>query len=96
MVEFLLDENILGLDRYLTGIKYKKIGDEGCPAKKTDDKEVVEYAMKNNLVIVTEDGKMIKQCKILNLNCVSINLVIEEGSSGVEKIKDYNNLVLQK
>ena len=33
MVEFLLDENILGLDRYLTGIKYKKIGDEGCPAK---------------------------------------------------------------
>ena len=65
MVEFLLDENILGLDRYLTGIKYKKIGDEGCPAKKTDDKEVVEYAMKNNLVIVTEDGKMIKQCKIL-------------------------------
>ena len=74
MAEFLLDENILGLDRYLTGIKYKKIGDEGCPAKKTDDKEVVEYAMKNNLVIVTEDGKMIKQCKILNLNCVSINL----------------------
>ena len=87
MVEFLLDENILGLDRYLTGIKYKKIGDEGCPAKKTDDKEVVEYAMKNNLVIVTEDGKMIKQCKILNLNCVSINLVEEL----VEKIKDYNN-----
>ena len=87
MAEFLLDENILGLDRYLTGIKYKKIGDEGCPAKKTDDKEVVEYAMKNNLVIVTEDGKMIKQCKILNLNCVSINLVEEL----VEKIKDYNN-----
>ena len=35
MVEFLLDENILGLDRYLTGIKYKKIGDEGCPAKRS-------------------------------------------------------------
>ena len=33
MAEFLLDENVLGLDRYLTGIKYKKIGDEGCPAK---------------------------------------------------------------
>ena len=28
MTEFLLDENVLGLDRYLTGIKYKKIGDE--------------------------------------------------------------------
>ena len=33
MAEFLLDENILGLGRYLIGIKYKKIGDEGCPAK---------------------------------------------------------------
>ena len=32
--------------------------------KKTDDKEVVEYAMKNNLVIVTGDSKMIKQCKM--------------------------------
>ena len=36
MAEFLLDENVLGLDRYLTGIKYKKIGDEGCPAKLAD------------------------------------------------------------
>ena len=54
MVEFLLDENILGLDRYLTGIKYKKIGDEGCQQKMIiSDKKVVEYAMKNNLVIVT-------------------------------------------
>ena len=47
MAEFLLDENVLGLGRYLTGIKYKKIGDEGCPAKKTDDKQVVEYAMQS-------------------------------------------------
>ena len=87
MAEFLLDENVLGLGRYLIGIKYKKIGDEGCPAKKTDDKQVVEYAMKNNLVIVTGDGKMIKQCGFLNVNCIGIDLEEEL----VKKIKEYNN-----
>ncbi len=34
-IEFLIDENILGLDRYLDGfeIKYKKIGDPDCPVR---------------------------------------------------------------
>ena len=87
MTEFLLDENVLGLDRYLGEIRYKKIGDEGCPAKGADDKQVVEYAIKNNLVIVTGDSKMIKQCDILNVNCVSINLEKEL----LKKINEYNN-----
>ncbi len=87
MAEFLLDESILGLGRYLIGIKYKKVGDEGCPAKEASDEQVVEYAMKNNLVIVTKDDKMIKQCGMLNVNCMNVDLDVEL----VKKIKDYNN-----
>ena len=64
MTEFLLDENVLGLDRYLTGIKYKKIGDEGCPAK-TDDSG--EYAIAKNLLLQNcikthETRKKISRC----------------------------------
>ena len=34
-IEFLIDENVLGIDRYLDGyeIKYRKIGDPDCPEK---------------------------------------------------------------
>ena len=83
----ILDENARFCHRYLTGIKYKKIGDEGCPAKEADDKQVVEYAMENNLVIVTKDDKMIKQCGMLDVNCINVDLDVEL----VKKINAYNN-----
>jgi len=62
LVEFLIDENILGLDRYLDTmeIKYRKIGDADCPAKGSKDPEVAKFAHKNNLVIITSDDKLRK------------------------------------
>ena len=41
--EFLVDENVLGLARYLDtfDIKYRKVGDENCPPLKSDDPTVV-------------------------------------------------------
>jgi len=40
-MEFLLDENVLGLDRYLDvfELKYRSIGDENCPPLKSGDLE---------------------------------------------------------
>ena len=75
MTEFLLDENVLGLDRFLEGhVKYRKIGDEGCPIKGSTDPEVAKFALDNNLVIVTIDDKLIKQCKLLDIPFVSMDI----------------------
>jgi len=67
-IEFLLDENVLGLARFLENrVKYRKVGDNGCPAKEADDPEIVKFARENNLVIVTKDIKMIDECKLENM-----------------------------
>ena len=69
--EFLLDENILGLDRYLKNhVTFRKVGDNNCPSKESDDPDVVKYAKEHNLVIVTNDEKMKKQCDVVGIECI--------------------------
>lgn len=88
MVEFLLDENVLGLDRYLDGnVQFKKIGDEGCPPKESPDPQVARFAKENNLVVVTNDEKLEKQCKLFDIDCVSIDMLSELA----KKVFDYKN-----
>ena len=74
MLEFLLDENVLGLDTYLKNhVNYRKIGDGNSPAKKTPDSEIIKFAKENKLIIITKDEKMIKQCKVEKLEYITIN-----------------------
>lgn len=56
-ITFLINENVLGLDRYLDtlGIHFIKIGDPNAPQKGSDDPAVAKYAHDNNLVVVTND-----------------------------------------
>ncbi len=88
-IEFLLDENALGLARFLeNSVKYRKVGDNGCPAKEAGDPEVVKFARENNLVIVTRDTKMIEQCKFENIKCVTFT-----DTDFARKVVDYTKTV---
>ena len=85
-MEFLLDENVLGLERYLENdVKYRKIGDVNCLTKGTSDPEVAKFAKTNDLVIVTKDDKLIKQCKFLGVDFVSY-----DDGDFARKIIGYN------
>ena len=73
-VEFLLDENVLGLARFLENrVKYRKVGGDGCPIKEAEDPAVVKFAKDNGMVIVTRDIKMIEQCEFEGVNYVTLN-----------------------
>ncbi len=75
MVEFLIDENILGLDRYLEdNVKYQKVGDNECLPRGSSDPKVAKYASENNLIVVTMDKKLIQQCLVLGLQFVTYNI----------------------
>ena len=88
MTEFLLDENVLGLARYLDGkVEFKKIGDEGCPSKESPDHQVARFAKEHNLVIVTNDEKLEKQCRLFDIACVSIDMQLEL----VKRVLSYKN-----
>ena len=88
MTEFLLDENVLGLARYLDGkVKFKKIGDEDCPSKESPDPQVAKFAKEHNLVIVTNDEKLEKQCRLFDIACVSIDMQLEL----VKRVPSYKN-----
>lgn len=85
-MEFLIDENILGLDRYLDTfeIKYRKVGDLGCPKKGSDDPTVAKFAHKEKLVVATNDDDLQKQCDLFGVPCVFMDL-----RDFARKVKQY-------
>ena len=86
-MEFLLDENVLRLDRHLDifELKYRKIGDENCPPLKSGDSEVAKFAEKENLVAVTNDDNLRKQCELFD-----VKYVFSDLTDFARKIKAYS------
>ena len=85
-ITFLIDENVLGIDRYLDthDIHFIKIGDLNAPKKGSDDSVVAKYAHDNNLVVVTNDENLVKQCKFANVPFVTVGI-----SDLAHKVIDY-------
>ena len=89
-IEFLIDENVLGLARYLDtlDVKYRKIGDENCPPLKSDDPTVAKFADKENLVVLTNDDKLKKQCELFGVKCVFNDLT--DYAKRIKEFADSN------
>jgi len=85
-IEFLIDENVLGLDRYLDtfNIKYRKVGGPDCPPLGSDDPTVAKFAKKDSLVVITSDDNLKKQCELFDVEFVFTDL-----RDFAKKIRDY-------
>jgi predicted nuclease of predicted toxin-antitoxin system len=78
-MKLLLDEMYTGLKEYFETLGYEVITANKAGLKSATDREVVEYAGKHNLILVTEDQKPAELAELLGVKCVFVsNLMITQ------------------
>jgi predicted nuclease of predicted toxin-antitoxin system len=81
-VKLLLDEMYAGLKEYFEALGYEVQTAQAAGLKAAKDREVVEYARKNGLVLVTQDQKVAELAELTDAKCILIS------SAMIAKIAD--------
>ena len=85
-MKLLLDEMYAGLKEYFETLGYEVLTAQEAGLKSAKDRDVVEYAGKNNLLLITQDQKPAELADLLGVKCIFIsNLMIAKLVD--EKIK---------
>ena len=85
-MKILLDEMYAGLKEYLETLGYEVLTAQEAGLKSTKDQAIVEYAGKNDLILVTQDQKPAELAELIGVKCVFIsNMMIAKLVD--EKIK---------
>ena len=86
-MKILLDEMYAGLKEYLETLGYQVQTAQEAGLKSAKDRDVVEYAKKHDLILVTQDQKPGELAELLGVKYVFIsNLMIAKVVD--QKIKD--------
>jgi predicted nuclease of predicted toxin-antitoxin system len=72
-MKILLDEMYAGLKEYLETLGYEVLTAQEAGLKSAKDREIVEYAEKNNLVLVMQDQKPAELAELLGVRCVFVS-----------------------
>ena len=76
-MKLLLDEMLAGLKEYFEALGYEVVTAQEAGLKSAKDRDVVEYACKHGLLLVTQDQKPAELAELLGVKCVFIsNLLI--------------------
>lgn len=76
-MKLLLDEMYAGLKEYFEAMGYQVLTAQEAGLKGAKDRDVVEYAGKHDLLLVTADQKPAELAELLGVKCVFIsNLMI--------------------
>jgi predicted nuclease of predicted toxin-antitoxin system len=88
-MKILLDEMYAGLKEYFETLGYQVQTAQEAGLKSAKDRDVVEYAGKHGLILVTQDQKPAELAELLGIKCVFIsNLMIAKLVD--QKIKEMN------
>jgi predicted nuclease of predicted toxin-antitoxin system len=78
-MKLLLDEMYAGLKEYFETLGYEVITAQEAGLKSAKDRTVVDYALKHDLLLVTQDQKPAELAELLGVKCVFIsNLLIAQ------------------
>ena len=86
-MKILLDEMYAGLKEYFETLGYQVLTAQEVGLKSAKDRDIVEYAGKHDLLLVTQDQKPAELAELMGVKCIFIsNLMIAKLVD--EKIKE--------
>lgn len=72
-MKLLLDEMYAGLKEYFETLGYEVVTAQEAGLKSAKDRDVVEYAGKHGLILVTQDQKPAELAELTGVKCVLIS-----------------------
>ncbi len=72
-MKILLDEMYAGLKEYFEVLGYQVLTAQEAGLKGVKDREIVEYAGKYNLLLVTQDAKPAELAELTGVKCVLVS-----------------------
>jgi predicted nuclease of predicted toxin-antitoxin system len=88
-MKLLLDEMYAGLKEYFETLGYDVLTAQEAGLRSAKDRDIVEYAGKHGLILVTQDQKPAELAELLGVQCVFIsNLMIAKLVD--QKIREMN------
>jgi predicted nuclease of predicted toxin-antitoxin system len=88
-MKILLDEMYAGLKEYLETLGYEVLTAQEAGLKSAKDRDIVEYAGKHKLLLVTQDQKPAELAELLGVKCVFISSMLIAKLID-QKIKDLS------
>jgi len=82
VLKLLLDEMYAGLKEYFETLGWEVLAAQDVGLKAAKDKDIVEYAKKNDLLLVTQDQRLADLAELTGAKCVLIS------SAMIAKIAD--------
>jgi predicted nuclease of predicted toxin-antitoxin system len=73
IMRILLDEMYAGLKEYFETLGYEVLTAQEVGLKSAKDRDIVEYAGKHGLLLVTQDQKPAELAELLGVKCVFIS-----------------------
>lgn len=95
-MKLLLDEMYAGLKEYFEILGWDVLTAQDARLQGTKDREVIEYAKKNNLLLVTQDQKPANLAELKGVKCVLISNAMIAKIADAKIEEKYPNARTQK